>query len=77
MKIKIKDLLLESFDEKSLDDLKFEEGVEILENLIKQVEQGELPLDTAIVAYERGNKILNKISSLLDGAEKKLEIIKG
>ncbi|MGI6680429.1 MAG: exodeoxyribonuclease VII small subunit [Bdellovibrionota bacterium] len=77
MKIKVKDLLADNFDDKILDDLKFEEGTEVLEALIKLVEAGELPLDTAIVAYERGSKILQKISSLLDGAEKKLEVIKG
>ncbi len=75
MKIKVKDLLSDNFDENLFSDLKFEEGIEVLESLIKQVEAGELPLETAIVAYERGNKILAKISSLLEGAEKKLEVI--
>ncbi|MDD7473172.1 MAG: exodeoxyribonuclease VII small subunit [Bdellovibrionota bacterium] len=75
MKIKIKDLLADNFDEKLLDDIKFEEGTEILEALINQIEDGSLSLDTSIVAYERGNKILSMLSSMLDGAEKKLEVI--
>lgn len=76
MKIKIKDLLAENFDENTLNDLKFEEGTEIIEALIKQIEDGSLSLDTSIVAYERGNKILSMLSAMLDGAEKKLEVLK-
>ena len=75
MKIKIKDLLADNCDEKLLYDIKFEEGTEILEALINQIEVGSLSLDTSFVAYERGNKILSMLSSMLDGAEKKLEVI--
>ena len=75
MKITIQDSFADNSDEKLLDDIKFEEGTEIREALMNQIEEGSLSLDTSIVAYERGNKILSMLSSMLDGAEKKLEVI--
>ncbi len=75
MKLKTKDILQEDFNEKQIDDLKFEDGMEILESLVREVESGELPLDASIIAYERGKKVLNKMEKLLDGAEKKLQIL--
>lgn len=75
MKLKTKDILQEDFNEKQIDDLKFEDGMEILESLVREVESGELPLDASIIAYERGKKVLNKMEKLLEGAEKKLQIL--
>jgi len=55
--------------------LSFEEAMQILEQLVESVELGELPLDQTVRSYERGAALIKRMQSLLDGAEKKLEVI--
>ncbi len=56
--------------------LSYEDGVELLDTLVQQVEEGTLTLDVSLRAYERGSLLLQHIRSLLEGAEAKLELIK-
>lgn len=55
-------------------DVKFEEGITLLEELVAQVESGELPLDIAIQSYESGSLLVQHLQSLLGDAQAKLKI---
>lgn len=73
--ISLKDLLtLDNVDD-ALKELSFEDGLKLLDELVQRVEGGSLPLDTAIKSYEKGVKLVEKLRSLLAGAEEKLQIL--
>ena len=55
--------------------LPFEAGLKLLEQLVATVEGGSLPLEQAIVAYERGATLVVHLRGLLTGAEEKLRIL--
>ena len=70
------DTLLDDAEyEKSVETLSFEEGVTLLEDLVEQVEAGDLPLERSILAYERGVGLLGHLRGLISGAEEKLETL--
>lgn len=75
-KLTIELLLEEKFDQKLLSGLKFEEGISLLDELTEQVEGGALPLDAALLAYERGSELASHLRKLVQGAEAKLRLIK-
>lgn len=58
-----------------IEKLTFEQGVQLLEGLVTKVEEGEIPLETSILAYERGSLLLNHLRKLLSGAEEKLQVV--
>lgn len=61
--------------ESNLDKLSFEDGLELLEQLVDRVESGTLPLDKSLGAYERGVGVVNRLRTLLNKAEEKLKIL--
>lgn len=54
----------------------FEEGLEQLERLVREMEDGDLPLEKLITHYEKGTTLLNQCDQKLKDAEKKIEILK-
>ena len=72
-KLNVKKLLAEDGKDVQFDPLSFEDGLTLLEELVEQVEEGELPLEKSILAYERGVGLLGHIRGLISGAEEKLE----
>lgn len=52
---------------------RFEEIVGALEDLVRALEGGELPLDEALALYERGVGLARKGHTLLEGAERRVE----
>lgn len=54
----------------------FEEGLEQLERLVREMEDGDLPLEKLITHYEKGTKLLTQCDQKLKDAEKKIEILK-
>ncbi len=74
-KLTIKDLLEGKDVSKLVKDLSFEDGLELLEELVEQVEGGSLDLDRALASYEKGSLLLEKLRADLSGAEKKLETL--
>ena len=64
----------EDLDEK-IKDLSFENGLQLLEELVEKVESGGLPLDKAILSYERGVVLIEKLRSQLTKAEEKLQVL--
>ena len=53
-------------------DLSFEEALAQLEALVAEVESGEIPLEKALAASERGAELAARCRQLLDIAEKRL-----
>ena len=53
--------------------LSFEEGMQSLEELISQIENGEMPLDKSFDTYENGMKLVKELWGILDAGEKRLE----
>ncbi len=72
--LSLKDLLADGGEEK-VKDISFEGGLKLLEDLVSRVEAGSLPLDKAILSYERGVGLIERLRSLLSGAEQKLKIL--
>ena len=56
----------------------FEEQISELENIINELENGNLNLDDSVVKFEEGMKISKECSEMLEKAEKKITmLIKG
>jgi len=57
---------------KAPDQLDFEQAFEELQALVRQLEQGELPLEDSLRLFERGQVLATRCNQLLDGAELRL-----
>ena len=55
----------------------FEEALARLENLVREMENGKLPLDRMISSYEEGGKLAKFCRSRLDDLERKIQILSG
>ena len=53
----------------------FESAMKRLEEIVKILESGELPLATLLEMYEEGVKLQNFCQQKLDEAERKVEIL--
>lgn len=56
-------------------DLTFEEAIKNLENIVMELEAGELPLDKSVENFKKGMELSNYCSKLLDDAEKTISIL--
>ena len=55
--------------------LKFEEARAKLEELVEKMESGNMPLEELISAYEKGSQLTAHCRALLDGLQRRVEII--
>lgn len=53
----------------------FEEQIEELESIIKELEAGKLNLDESVEKFEEGMKITKECSKMLESAERKITIL--
>ncbi len=53
----------------------FEEQIKELENIVADLEKGELSLDESVTKFEEGIKISKDCNKILDEAEKKISIL--
>lgn len=53
----------------------FEQGVARLEELIEELEGGDLDLDKSLAVFEEGVKLSRRLNRKLDEAEKRLELL--
>ncbi|MCK5312227.1 MAG: exodeoxyribonuclease VII small subunit [Desulfobacteraceae bacterium] len=60
---------------KKADKISFEDSIEKLETIVKELESGELPLEDAIEKFELGIKHSVYCNDLLDKTEKKISIL--
>ncbi len=59
------------------DTMSFEEQLSALEKLADRMEAGEMPLEEALEAYEKGMKLAKELNRQLDEAEKRILEIAG
>lgn len=55
--------------------IKFEESMQKLEEVVTLLEEGDLTLEDSIAKYESGIKIYKQCTSLLEGIEKKIQLL--
>jgi exodeoxyribonuclease VII small subunit len=55
--------------------VRFEDALNELEQIIAELEGGELTLDESLERYERGIKALNACRKVLSQAEKKIQLL--
>lgn len=53
----------------------FENKMEELENIVAELEKGDMNLDDSLVKFEQGMKISKECSKMLEDAEKKITIL--
>ncbi len=53
----------------------FEDSLEELEQLVEQMEQGDLSLEESLKSFERGVKLTNTCQKALQDAEQKVQIL--
>lgn len=66
-------------DKKQLEELKklpFEKALEQLESVVSKMENGQLPLDEMMKAYEEGQALSSVCGEKLKSIEKKVEILR-
>ena len=55
--------------------LSFEDALRALEEVVRQLESGEVPLDDSITLYERGEALRGHCQARLDAAQARIERI--
>jgi len=53
----------------------FESSLEDLEQIVKQLEAGDLPLERSLELFEQGVRLSRECQKRLDEAERKVEIL--
>lgn len=53
----------------------FEQSLTQLENLVEQLEQGDLPLEAALRSFEQGVRLTRDCQGILDQAEQKVQLL--
>jgi exodeoxyribonuclease VII small subunit len=56
---------------------RFEDLLGRLRGLVERLEGGNLPLEESLKAFEEGMELCKRGASILDGAEKKVEMLLG
>ena len=54
-------------------EVRFEESLTELEGVVRRLEQGELPLEDSLVAFERGMALVKQLSKRLEDIERRVE----
>jgi exodeoxyribonuclease VII small subunit len=55
----------------------FEEAMAELEQLVAQMEAGELPLEASVAAYKRGSELVKYCAMQLDKVENQVKVLEG
>ena len=53
----------------------FEENLKELEDILQQLEHGELPLEAALAKFEAGMRLISLCTQQLDAVDRKVEIL--
>ena len=61
--------------EEKKEEMKFEEAMNKLEEIAKELENGELTLDESVNKFEEGMKLSKKCTKILNEAEKKINLL--
>jgi exodeoxyribonuclease VII small subunit len=55
------------------ENLSFEQAIKRLEQVVRELETGDLPLDAALALFQEGVMLTRRCGSLLDAAEARIE----
>lgn len=55
----------------------FEAALEELESLVRRMENGELPLEASLQAYERGVSLIKSCQARLEGVQQQVNVLEG
>ena len=58
-------------------ELSFESAVAALEKVVRELEEGQIGLSDALTRYERGVKLLGQCQTILERAERRIELLTG
>lgn len=58
-----------------MQELKFEEALAQLEQIVQSMEGGRLPLDESLAAYRRGSELLKLCHQQLSEAERQVQVL--
>ena len=58
-----------------MSEMNFEEAMQKLEQITKELETGELDLNASMEKFEEGMKLSKKCNEILENAEKKITIL--
>ena len=61
----------------SVDTLSFEKALEELEALVARMEDGKLPLEESLAAYQRGSELIRFCEGRLTEAQARIAILEG
>jgi exodeoxyribonuclease VII small subunit len=56
---------------------KFEDALEKLEDIVKKMEAGDIPLDEALKSFEEGIRLIRFCSAKLEETERRVEVLLG
>jgi len=56
-------------------EMSFEDALRALEDVVRKLESGEVPLDESITLYERGEQLRKHCQARLDAAQARIEKI--
>ncbi|WP_206098939.1 exodeoxyribonuclease VII small subunit [Paenibacillus nanensis] len=59
----------------SLEELSFEEAMQRLESIVSKLENGDVPLETAIDLFQEGMKLSQLCGGKLEQVESKIELL--
>lgn len=62
-------------DQDAIDRMSFEEALAALEDVVQKLESGDVPLDTSITLYERGEALRGACQRRLDQAQARIDTI--
>ena len=62
-------------EQSDIDELSFEEALSRLTKLVEKLETDQLQLEESVAAFEEGVKLSRRCESLLDSAEKRLQVL--
>ena len=54
---------------------RFEDALAELEGVVRRLEQGELPLEDSLVAFERGMALVKQLTKRLEEIERRVEVL--
>ena len=56
-------------------ELRFEEALSRLEQIVDRLEQGDLALEASLAAFEEGVRLSGRCAAELDSAERRIEVL--
>ncbi|HQY06778.1 MAG TPA: exodeoxyribonuclease VII small subunit [Lacunisphaera sp.] len=59
------------------EDIAFERALEELEALVARMEDGKLPLEESLAAYQRGAELLRHCEGKLSAAQARISVLEG